>query len=394
MPNWYYPRPPPFSAEREPFDIITNAKRTKSLKWASEYSVKYEGRGAGSSAANTHAFGHESSASHEPRMSQHATDATWTEAQELSQTKGVADSLVWSTTHDRTYFPPQDMKPYAQHLLRCKTTSGMTVDTLHGSVASGSHVVAVGAHAVDAGLAPAEGFYPVRRPNGAREMLEVRYTSNDDAASPSVPSDMGPIKAASQSHPPQVNLLRHMTAFDVGSKPPPSDASLLQPDAQASRGDTGLSARTQRAAMVQNFAKITPALGNYGMTSTSRHYHGDLFGPAAELQATISHLKSASVHSTGGTGTGHPPPALQAQASIPAGLGKDGPATDAADGPPVKRFTIPRCFKSALGTMLEDEAVTMQLRSGKIRVPKGPRAKVTNADKLLYPPSGIPLAQG
>lgn len=37
-------------------------------------------------------------------------------------------------------------------------------------------------HAVDAGLAPAEGFYPVRRPNGAREMLEVRYTSNDDAA--------------------------------------------------------------------------------------------------------------------------------------------------------------------------------------------------------------------
>ena len=23
----------------------------------------------------------------------------------------------------------EDMKPYAQHLLRCKTTSGMTVDT-------------------------------------------------------------------------------------------------------------------------------------------------------------------------------------------------------------------------------------------------------------------------
>jgi hypothetical protein len=121
-----------------------------------EYSSKYEGRGAGSNAANTHAFGHESSASHDPRKSRHDM---YSGSEELSQARegGPADALLWSTTYDRTYYPPPDLRPYAQHLLRCKTTSGMTVDTLHGSVASGAHLLPVRAQAVKAGIAPGEG---------------------------------------------------------------------------------------------------------------------------------------------------------------------------------------------------------------------------------------------
>jgi len=309
---------------------------------------------------------------------------------ELSQARegGVADALLWSTTHDRTYYPPQDMRPYAQHLLRCKTTSGLTVDTLHGSVASGAHVLPVNAQAVKSGIAPGEGFYPVRRPNGAREMIEVRYSHKDDAASPSLPPVMGPVRAVSQSHPPQVNLLRHMTVFDLGAQPSETRPSASrQAQGESSRGDTGLSARTEQAAMVAGFAALTPALANFGMTSTTRACHGDLFGPGAELDATISHLKAAGAAATrtSAASTGK----AAARLDIPAGLGQQ--AVPEAGAAP--RYTMPRCFKSALGTMLEDEAITGQLRTGKIRVPKGPRAKMTNADKLLYPPDGVPLAQ-
>jgi hypothetical protein len=64
-------------------------------------------------------------------------------------------------------------------------------------------------------------------------------------------------------------------------------------DGSSGRGDTGLSTRTEQAAMVAGFAALTPALANFGMTSTTRACHGDLFGPGAELDATISHLTAA-----------------------------------------------------------------------------------------------------
>ena len=199
----------------------------------------------------------------------------------------VTKPLVWSTTHERAYKAPADLRPYSQHLLRFKTTSSLTAPSVHGSIASGVHVVKVGSRSVAAGTAPAEGFYPVRRPTGSREFLEVQYDSG--AATPQLPRT-AKVTGLSQVQPPQVTLLRHLTSFDHG--PTTSDEQTVR---QQFAGlppttDSNLGMRTQRAAMVSKFAKLTSAVTHSGHTSEFRQTFMDPCADSAEVEATMDVL--------------------------------------------------------------------------------------------------------
>jgi len=349
------------------------------MVWGSEYTAKFVPNEGGSNAYNVQSFGHQSSRSDLHVQAQH---------QQPPIHNDVANALVWSTTHDRTYPPTDSLRPYSQHLLRHKTTSGYTAPNLHGSVASGSHVLMVGSRAVTGGMAPSEGFYPVRRSNGGREMLEVRYVGGGADAAQHV-QKLPPVQSLSQSHPPQVNLLRHMTIFDLGPDNndygigASYDASQPTPREYGQVGDTGLTARTERAAMVAGFAKLTPALRNSGMHSTSRHYHKDPFLDGAQLDATVDHMRQERNNLERRQKGNHK---SRTQPLIPAGLGDQNVEFVLQNE---GRITMPRCFKVGMGAMIEDEQMTGMLRTGKIKVPMGPRAKRTNADKLMYPPKGI-----
>ena len=230
----------------------------------------------------------------------------------------VTKPLVWSTTHERTYKAPADLRPYSQHLLRFKTTSSLTAPSVHGSIASGVHVVKVGSRSVAAGTAPAEGFYPVRRPTGSREFLEVQYDSG--AATPQLPRT-AKVTGLSQVQPPQVTLLRHLTSFDHG--PTTSDEQTVR---QQFAGlppttDSNLGMRTQRAAMVSKFAKLTSAVTHSGHTSEFRQTFMDPCADSAEVEATMDELLEQRVqaHTTMKQTRGNNGVAFY---DIPAGLGK------------------------------------------------------------------------